>query len=90
MPKIDETRPFLAVNIAILTVSDTRTEADENSRWGNIAVARRGAGGLLGLVEEVFEINSAALEAGGLGVGEIVGNHVNGGGKPLQAGGCRM
>jgi molybdopterin adenylyltransferase len=31
MPKIDETRPFLAVNIAILTVSDTRTEADDKS-----------------------------------------------------------
>jgi len=31
MPRIDETRPFLAVNIAILTVSDTRTEADDKS-----------------------------------------------------------
>ena len=31
MPKIDETRPFLAVNIAILTVSDTRTAADDRS-----------------------------------------------------------
>jgi molybdenum cofactor biosynthesis protein B len=31
MPKIDETRPFLPVNIAILTVSDTRTEADDSS-----------------------------------------------------------
>ena len=31
MPKIDETRPFLPVNIAILTVSDTRTEADDKS-----------------------------------------------------------
>ena len=31
MPKIDETRPFLAVNIAVLTVSDTRTEADDTS-----------------------------------------------------------
>jgi molybdopterin adenylyltransferase len=29
--RIDETRPFLAVNIAILTVSDTRTEADDKS-----------------------------------------------------------
>ena len=25
MGRIDETRPFLAVNIAVLTVSDTRT-----------------------------------------------------------------
>jgi molybdenum cofactor biosynthesis protein B len=31
MPKIDETRPFLAVNIAVLTVSDTRVEADDRS-----------------------------------------------------------
>lgn len=31
MSKIDETRPFLAVNIAVLTVSDTRVEADDRS-----------------------------------------------------------
>jgi molybdenum cofactor biosynthesis protein B len=31
MSRLDETRPFLAVNIAILTVSDTRTEADDRS-----------------------------------------------------------
>ena len=31
MPKIDESRPFLAVNIAILTVSDSRTAADDKS-----------------------------------------------------------
>jgi molybdenum cofactor biosynthesis protein B len=31
MAKIDETRPFLPVNIAVLTVSDTRTEADDKS-----------------------------------------------------------
>ncbi len=31
MPKIDETRPFLAVHIAVLTVSDTRSEADDKS-----------------------------------------------------------
>jgi molybdenum cofactor biosynthesis protein B len=29
--RIDETRPFLQVNIAILTISDTRTEADDKS-----------------------------------------------------------
>ena len=29
--RIDETRPFLAVNIALLTVSDTRTLADDKS-----------------------------------------------------------
>lgn len=31
MPRIDETRPFYPVNIAVLTVSDTRTEADDKS-----------------------------------------------------------
>ena len=31
MPGIDESRPFVPVQIAILTVSDTRTEADDRS-----------------------------------------------------------
>lgn len=31
MTKIDETRPFIPVNIAILTVSDTRTTTDDKS-----------------------------------------------------------
>ena len=31
MPGIDETRPFIPVNIAVLTVSDSRTEADDKS-----------------------------------------------------------
>jgi molybdenum cofactor biosynthesis protein B len=31
MARIDESRPFLPVNIAVLTVSDTRTEADDKS-----------------------------------------------------------
>ena len=31
MPGIDEKRPFLAVNIAVMTVSDTRAEADDKS-----------------------------------------------------------
>jgi molybdenum cofactor biosynthesis protein B len=31
MPRLDETRPFLPVNIGVLTVSDTRTEADDKS-----------------------------------------------------------
>jgi len=31
MSRIDETRPFIAVGIAILTVSDTRTLADDRS-----------------------------------------------------------
>lgn len=41
MPKIDESRPFLPVNIAVMTVSDTRTEADDRS---GDALAERIAG----------------------------------------------
>lgn len=50
MPGIDETRPFVPVQIAILTVSDTRTEADDRSGQtlmqravdaGHTVVARR-------------------------------------------------
>ena len=38
MARIDETRPFLPVNIAVLTVSDTRSAADDTS--GDTLVAR--------------------------------------------------
>jgi molybdenum cofactor biosynthesis protein B len=31
MPRIDDSRPFIPVNIAIMTVSDTRSEADDTS-----------------------------------------------------------
>ena len=31
MPRLDETRPFIQVRIAVLTVSDTRTLADDKS-----------------------------------------------------------
>ncbi|OAP40887.1 molybdenum cofactor biosynthesis protein B [Sinorhizobium glycinis] len=31
MPGIDETRPFIPVGIAVLTISDTRTRADDKS-----------------------------------------------------------
>ena len=38
MPKIDESRAFIPVNIAILTISDTRTE--ENDKSGQTLVSR--------------------------------------------------
>lgn len=38
MSRIDETRPFIPVNIAVLTVSDTRTLAEDRS--GDTLVAR--------------------------------------------------
>ena len=31
MPRLDETRPFIPIRIAVLTVSDTRTPADDRS-----------------------------------------------------------
>ena len=43
MTKIDESRPFLPVNIAVMTVSDTRSAADDRS--GDTLVGRiEGAG----------------------------------------------
>jgi molybdenum cofactor biosynthesis protein B len=43
MAKIDETRPFLAVRIAILTMSDTRTLAEDKS--GNVLAQMIGEAG---------------------------------------------
>ncbi len=43
MPGINESKPFIAVSIAVLTVSDTRTEADDKS--GNVLVERIAAAG---------------------------------------------
>jgi len=43
MAKIDESRPFLPVSIAVLTVSDTRTPADDKS-GDTLADRIRGAG----------------------------------------------
>ena len=50
MPRLDDSRPFLPVHVAILTVSDTRTAADDRSgntlaelaeRDGHVVAARR-------------------------------------------------
>ena len=41
MARIDEARPFLPVNIAVLTVSDTRSEADDRSGQTLIDLLRR-------------------------------------------------
>ena len=47
MPGLDETRPFLPLGIAVVTVSDTRTRADDRS--GDALVERlTGAGHRLG------------------------------------------
>ncbi|MGR0188985.1 molybdenum cofactor biosynthesis protein B [Azospirillum aestuarii] len=61
MPKIDESRPFLPVNIAVMTVSDTRTLADDRS---GDALAERltGAGHRLG-ARAVVKDDVAAIRA---------------------------
>ena len=41
MPKIDESRPFLPVNIAVLTISDTRSPADDKSGDTLVAMIER-------------------------------------------------
>ena len=43
MPGIDEKRPFLSVQIAVLTISDSRTQADDRS--GDVLVSRLEAAG---------------------------------------------
>lgn len=43
MPRIDETRPFISVRVAVLTMSDTRTLAEDKS--GNTLVELIGADG---------------------------------------------
>ncbi len=63
--KIDETRPFVPVRIAVLTVSDTRTLEDDKS--GNVLVERlQAAGHRLAdrdIVKDDFDIIVARLRA---------------------------
>ena len=61
MPKIDETRPFLPVNIAILTVSDTRTASDDRS--GAILVDRVIEGGHRVAAKAIVRDDKAAIVA---------------------------
>ena len=42
MARLDDSRPFIAVNIAVLTVSDTRTVANDTS--GDTLAARIASG----------------------------------------------
>ncbi len=61
MPKIDESRPFLPVNIAVMTVSDTRTPGDDRS--GDALVERlTGAGHRLG-ARAIVKDDVAAIRA---------------------------
>ena len=57
MARIDESRPFIATNIAVMTVSDTRTSADDTS--GDALVGRIEAAGHH-VVARVIEKDDAA------------------------------
>jgi molybdenum cofactor biosynthesis protein B len=59
MPRIDETRPFLPVNIAVLTVSDTRTAADDTS--GNRLAELIGAAGHRVAARTIVRDDQAAI-----------------------------
>ena len=58
---INEDRPFLAVSIAVLTVSDTRTEADDRS--GDTLVERLTAAGHTLAERAIVKDDADAIEA---------------------------
>ncbi len=61
MAEIDQGRPFIPVNIAVLTVSDTRTQADDKS--GDLLVERlTGAGHRLAARAMVIDEHDAITE----------------------------
>jgi molybdenum cofactor biosynthesis protein B len=60
MARIDEKRPFIAINIAVLTVSDTRTLADDTS--GDALVERITKAGHRVAAREVEKDDASAIE----------------------------
>ena len=67
MARTDESRPFMPVNIAVLTVSDTRTSANDTS--GDALVARIEAAGHKVAARTIEQDDAAAIE--GLLIGWI-------------------
>lgn len=61
MPGIDETRAFVPVNIAVLTVSDTRSMADDRS--GDTVVARLQGDGHVLTAREIVKDEVDAITA---------------------------
>lgn len=59
--RIDESRPFIAVNIALLTVSDTRSAADDKS--GDTLAERIAAAGHAVRDRRIVKDDQAAIEA---------------------------
>jgi molybdenum cofactor biosynthesis protein B len=60
MPGIDEKRPFISVNIAVLTVSDTRTLADDRS--GDTLVERIAQSGHHVAARKIEKDDASAIE----------------------------
>ena len=61
MAGIDESRPFIAVRLAILTISDTRTEANDTS--GQVLIDRATAAGHYVVVRRIIPDDQAGIEA---------------------------
>ena len=61
MAKLDERRPFIPVNIAVLTVSDTRTAANDTS--GDALVERIGKAGHRVVVRAIEKDDAGTIEA---------------------------
>jgi len=61
MARIDDSRPFIPVNIAVLTVSDTRIAADDTS--GDTLAARITAAGHRVAARAIEHDDTAAIEA---------------------------
>jgi molybdenum cofactor biosynthesis protein B len=61
MARIDESRPFIPVNIAVLTVSDTRSAANDSS--GDTLVARIAGAGHRVAARAIEKDDTAAIEA---------------------------
>jgi molybdenum cofactor biosynthesis protein B len=61
MSKLDESRPFLAVNIAVLTVSDTRGPADDRS--GDTLAERIRAAGHVVAERKIVKDEQTAIAA---------------------------
>lgn len=59
--RIDDSRPFIAVNIALLTVSDTRSAADDKS--GDTLAERIAAAGHAVRDRHIVKDDQAAIEA---------------------------
>ena len=62
MARIDETRPFLPVNIAVLTVSDTRSEADDKSGQTLVDLITRDGHTVIDRIIVKYDANAIAAQ----------------------------